>query len=669
MRRFAAVLLAAGIVLGWASSAQAHPLGNFSVNHYHGLRLHPDRLDDLAVLDEAEIPTRQAMSAVDVDGDDTVSDAERATFAATTCRDLMAGLHATVDGRPVTWILQRSDLTLHPGAANLPTSRTECRLSAAVDLSRPVTVEVVDSYRANRVGWHEMTAAAEGIGLVHPSVPAASTSDELRSYPQDLLASPLDQRSVTLRTGAVAGAANAPPDATSVVPGPVGRWLKAMTDRFYRIAGDGRLGLAVGLLGVALALLLGAAHAALPGHGKTVMAAYLAGRRGTARDAVTVGATVTVTHTAGVLVLGLLLTVVSGLVGELALGWLGVTSGLLVMAIGVGLLRSALRRRAERRRLAVREVDRMTVVRVPAAAVATMDRVAADMPLVRPVGPAQRTPGHDGVLPLTDFLHTGLGDRRTDDDDVRARLGANLRGLSRYYHDHAIGHRQPPGSDIHGSPIYGGRFPSTRADHRHEPGGHHHHGHHDHGPHDLGHHDHGHHDDGHYDHGHRDHGHHEHGHHDHGHHDDGHRDHGRRGPGHHDHGRHHGPAGGHHHDHGDGPGAHHHRLGRGGLVGLGIAGGLVPSPSALIVLLGAIALGHTWFGVLLVLAYGVGMAATLTAAGLALVLLRQRLHGVAWRRFTRWPARLSAAMPALTAALVLLVGIGLALRSLIPLLA
>ena len=51
------------------------------------------------------------------------------------------------------------------------------------------------------------------------------------------------------------------------------------------------------------------------------------------------------------------------------------------------------------------------------------------------------------------------------------------------------------------------------------------------------------------------------------------------------------------------------------LMAVGFAGGLVPNPSALVVLLGAIALGRTWFGLLLVVAYGVGMAVTLTSAG------------------------------------------------------
>jgi ABC-type nickel/cobalt efflux system permease component RcnA len=83
------------------------------------------------------------------------------------------------------------------------------------------------------------------------------------------------------------------------------------------------------------------------------------------------------------------------------------------------------------------------------------------------------------------------------------------------------------------------------------------------------------------------------------------------------------------------------------------------------VLLGAIGLGRTWFGVGLVLSYGLGMAATLTAAGLLLVGLRDRLDRVrisdGLRRRT---ARLAAATPVLTALLVLVVGLGLAVRSL-----
>ena len=103
------------------------------------------------------------------------------------------------------------------------------------------------------------------------------------------------------------------------------------------------------------------------------------------------------------------------------------------------------------------------------------------------------------------------------------------------------------------------------------------------------------------------------------------------------------------------------------LVAMGVAGSLVPSPSALVILLSAIALGRTWFGVLLVIGYGLGMAATLTAAGLLLVLVRDRFGARVRRsgvRVRRLASMWSRCTPYATAALVIVVGAGLALRSL-----
>jgi nickel/cobalt exporter len=128
----------------------------------------------------------------------------------------------------------------------------------------------------------------------------------------------------------------------------------------------------------------------------------------------------------------------------------------------------------------------------------------------------------------------------------------------------------------------------------------------------------------------------------------------------------------HEHDHEHGHDHHEHEHGhragnrrrRAGLVGMGVAGGLVPSPSALVVLLGAVALGRTAFGVLLVVTYGLGMAATLTAAGLLLVTVSDRWRG-RFPAMTRSGARLAGATPLMTALLVVVVGMGLATRSLV----
>jgi ABC-type nickel/cobalt efflux system permease component RcnA len=263
------------------------------------------------------------------------------------------------------------------------------------------------------------------------------------------------------------------------------RGVDRLTQSFTDLVARRHLTLAFSLLALLISVVLGAIHALAPGHGKTIMAAQAIsrGRRGL-RDILTLGLTVTVTHTLGVLVLGLLVAGGSSIVTPGLFPWLGAASGTLVALTGCTLLRRALRPRSA--------------------------------------------------------------------------------------HGHGHGH----------------------------------------------------------DHGHR-----------HGH--------------EHDHG--------HGHDHG------HARVDmprRGTVLIMGFAGGLMPSPSAIVVLLGAVALGHAWFGVLLVLAYGLGLAMTLTGVGLFITgsgrwlaarmpMLRAGAH--------RIPARL---VPAGSATLVVLLGVGLAARSL-----
>jgi ABC-type nickel/cobalt efflux system permease component RcnA len=82
--------------------------------------------------------------------------------------------------------------------------------------------------------------------------------------------------------------------------------MVASRDRFAELIAVHTLTPGIALLGLLLAGFLGAVHALSPGHGKTVVGAYLVGSRGTPRHAAFLGLTVTVTHTAGVFALGLL---------------------------------------------------------------------------------------------------------------------------------------------------------------------------------------------------------------------------------------------------------------------------------------------------------------------------------------------------------------------------
>ena len=507
MRALARILVVGGItatvLMGTASAAGAHPLGNFTVNHSDRLALYRDRITDRAVVDSAEIPTYQERSEIDTDHDGVISANELTAYATHTCPLVAQSIGAGVGTSELHWQVVSSSMTYQPGAAGLPTSRLTCELSSPATLSRASQVRLNDAYKADRVGWHEITAVGVGVQLIRSPVPAASITDELRRYPNDLLSSPLDVRTVSLATAPGAGPSTYGHSRSVSAVSPFTKAVSRLTTRFNRLVGSRHVTVTVGLVAVALSLLLGASHAALPGHGKTVMAAYLAGRRGSARDAVLVGATVTITHTAGVLVLGLLLSVSASLAGESLIRELGVVSGLLIASIGAALLRSALRAR-------------------------------------------RTTEAHE--------------------------------------HDHGA---SPHGH--HGHAHHHGASPHGQYGHAH------------HHPHDH-----------------------------------------------------------HHQDEAGSP------FSRRGLVGMGVAGGLVPSPSALVVLLGAIALGRTLFGIALVLGYGVGMAITLTLAGLLLVRLRARLERARTGKSIRRLDSLARVMPVLTAGLVLFVGLGLAARGLVP---
>ncbi|MCY0937554.1 nickel/cobalt transporter [Streptomyces sp. H34-S4] len=559
----AAAALAAAAGIAMAPAANAHPLGNFTVNYHTGLTLHPDHIDARIIVDRAEIAALQERDLVDTDHDGSISDTESHTYGETVCTVLRQQLNVRVgDDQDTSWKATSSALGYQPGEAGLKTSRLTCELTAPARLAEPADITVQTGYDTRRIGWREITATGQNIKITQSDVPNTSATQELRQYPQDPLASPLDQHTAKLRTelGQGAGVVQAVTDLPGA--GMVTGFLGKITEVFDSLVGAREITLPVGLLALVLALVLGASHAAMPGHGKTIMAAYLAGRRGTRRDAVTVGASVTLTHTAGVLVLGLALPAATHLAGETVLVWLGAASGLLVTGIGVWLLTGALRGKA--------------------------------------VHNHHRHHGHD--------THDGHTHRHD------------------HGHEHHDGHTHDPGHERHDNshrdPHDGGRTHDDPAGHSHGPGkltpaprsattGQ---------PHTPG-------------------------------------SVTTLAP------AQHGP-----HTHPVIPPAPTAgpRRGKAGLIGIGIAGGLVPSPSALVVLLGAVALGRTAFGVCLVIGYGLGMALTLTVAGLLLVRVRERIethHRTGPLRDNALLRRLARTGPVLTSLLVIAVGFGLILRA------
>ena len=336
-------VLAALLALSAAAAARAHPLGNFTISRYSAVTLAGERAEVLYIVDMAEIPTFRERQTMDVDGDGAPSAAEQEAYLAALIPDLAANLSLTIDGSTVPLTPARHVLTFPHGQGGLPTMRLELWLTAALPAaSAPLAVAYEDRNFADRLGWREIVVSAESGTLLDSSVPATDASDQLRDYPADLLQAPLAVSAATARYAPVGV-----PATTDAAPVPVTAPVAAnrfSQDEFANLLSrtlDTPAALAAALL---VAVGLGAAHALTPGHGKTIVGAYLVGSRGTARHALFLGLTTTITHTAGVFALGLLVLFASEFIlPEKLYPWLGVLSGLLVVFIGLSIFRGHFR--------------------------------------------------------------------------------------------------------------------------------------------------------------------------------------------------------------------------------------------------------------------------------------------------------------------------------------
>ncbi|MEV6103530.1 nickel transporter [Streptomyces sp. NPDC051940] len=336
---------ALALALAAAPQASAHPLGNFSVNQYDGIVVTPRDLRVDHVEDLAEIPAQQARGAIDRDGDRTLDAGELAAWAGARCDAAARDARATVDGGAVPVRRTTATARVREGQAGLPTLRVECALRAepgtGVVGSGGHRIEYRPADAATARGWREITVRGDRMTPKDSGVPAESVSRRLTRYPGDLLSSPPEHASAafSVTPGGPALAKDTTSDvaASGILPRGADRFTESLTGLVARHD----LSLGFGALALAIALALGALHALAPGHGKTLMAAAAAaGGRGSLRDMVTLGASVTVTHTLGVFVLGAMVIAGSSATPAVVT-WLGIVSGTVVILAGAGLLRRA----------------------------------------------------------------------------------------------------------------------------------------------------------------------------------------------------------------------------------------------------------------------------------------------------------------------------------------
>lgn len=533
-----ALCVAASLAVVFASRpASAHPMGNFSINRYSAITLNSDHVDVRYIVDMAEIPTFSELGTIRDDRSTDLTQSERDAYIARKVGELLPNISLVVDGRPVALSVKSSTLSFLVGQFNSPTLRLELGLTAKAAVTGQGSLQYNDNNFVDHLGWKEVIAVpGNGVKFVSASVPSTDISKGLTDYSPDAISRRPNATSATVSFEPGVAIAGIPQQAYA--PSGAGflditAWINQLQQSLTDLLQRKDLPLDLLLIGMGVAFVMGAAHALSPGHGKTIVAAYLVGSRGTPWHAVLLGLTVTFTHTVGVFLLGLaVLSLQQYIVPEALYPWLGFLSGALIMLVGLALFVQRFR------------VWRSMKLEQQGEGEAISSQLAAVSP---------HTHTHDGHthshVELADHSHNHEGD-----------------------HEHEHEHRH---EHAHDDPTVPHRHLFGKA-HTHLP-------------------------------------------------QDG------------------------------------QKVSLGSLLALGISGGIVPCPSALVVLLVAVRFGRVDLGLLLIIAFSLGLAVVLTAIGLLMVFSRGLFARV------RFSGGLLARLPMASALAVCGLGVILAINSLAPL--
>jgi len=512
-------------------------LGNFTINQFCGLRVERHSVLVHYVVVYGQLPALRELHDADANGDGVTSQAERDAHVGTLAPGFADGLELRLDGT-------RVPLHVTGWSSSLPTEQGGFSLRVDMDLTAQLPASITGARTLlftnrnypDRLGWHEIAVnPAAGVAIfdtdAYDTSATGALSEALQALPD---AGPLDERTVHMRFDAdgapppgsaalgprpqsqlPAVKASANPPAHTLVSAENG-WITRRTRSLIDAISAPNLNPRVALWALLLALLLGAVHALSPGHGKTIVGAYLIGSRGTPRHALFLGLTVTLTHTSGVFALGFATLYASRfIVPERLFPIMSLVSALLVLSMGVVLL-------LRRRRTAGHTLKVTTGRRAP-----TFYPVETS-----PAGAGAPSPA--GLLLARESAH---GHFHVHDATLHSHGGGPM-------HSHL-----PPGTS--------GERVTWKS-----------------------------------------------------------------------------------------------------LAALGVSGGLVPCPSAMVLLLAAVALNKTAYGMLLVLVFSVGLALTLTAVGLAFLYARNRFSkrtaAVRWAQL----------LPLASAAIITLVGLALCVAAL-----
>ena len=360
-------LLGLSLLVIFPASVFAHPMGNFTINHYSGIYVENGWIEVRYFIDMAEIPTFQELQRTGLTG--RLDDPRLQEYLSLQGQAFMRGLRITLDGIPVSLNLATQDVIFPGGAANLPTMKFGFVYRGEVmrgSRSASCQLNYEDTNFAGHAGWKEIVIVPGiGISVSDSTAPKQDRSGELSSYPTDLINSPPQQLKAQANfsfagSGSeMTGGLSAPnKETTGGVPqSSLAAGEASLRDlhraevelkpnqqgtprsSFTELVGTKEISLGIALLAALISAGLGALHALEPGHGKTIVAAYLVGSRGTAKHALLLGTIVTAAHTAGVYMLGLITIYAQKyILPERIYPFLGVLSGVLIAGMGCYLL-------------------------------------------------------------------------------------------------------------------------------------------------------------------------------------------------------------------------------------------------------------------------------------------------------------------------------------------
>ncbi|HEY9885214.1 MAG TPA: sulfite exporter TauE/SafE family protein, partial [Thermosynechococcaceae cyanobacterium] len=306
-------------------------------NHYAGLQIARDGVAIDYVLDMAEIPAFQERNKLGT-GD------RQAGYPVAKCQEVKSDLNLRLNQHALPLALMKSTVEFPPGVGGLETLRLTCGFQAAIALAgSDQQLEFDDQSYSQRLGWREITVTTDV--PLQGEVTVNSITQRLTDYPTELLSSPLNQRQIAVAVNPSQTIAH---PLTPLPTKPANAFSEALSgrrnDAFTNLILSEELNFSTIVLALAVAFVWGGLHALTPGHGKTIVGAYLVGARSQVHHALLLGLTVTLTHTAGIFALGLLMLGTSRfLLTEQLFPWLSAISGVLVTVIGGKLLVARLR--------------------------------------------------------------------------------------------------------------------------------------------------------------------------------------------------------------------------------------------------------------------------------------------------------------------------------------